>query len=306
MSIVTIDGRKNKMIFNGKIEKKYLKLMNESLNALVDECKIKVTNDGLIIQTVDPAHVSMISVEIPKESFEQFNVNLDNEEIPNIPMYHQLTQEYKHMIATLNHSLYGRFDEPKKPVKEENINFFGINLDQLKTVLKRGSDSDSMTLQYDSSTNKIKIGYPIDKKGTYGNVIFNCPDIGSMSLPKVPRMILPANATIEVDKIDSALKAIGEYSDHLSITVNDGLILRALSDKADFVVTWNREQLLNVTLEGPFKSLFPLDYMQNIFKGLKSCDMVEIQIGNDLPMVIKSDMGKMTVKFLLAPRIEND
>ena len=56
----------------------------DPVSALVDECKIRLNEDGLSIRAVDPANVGMVDMSLAKSAFESYEadggvigVNLD-------------------------------------------------------------------------------------------------------------------------------------------------------------------------------------------------------------------------------------
>ncbi len=57
---------------------KNLKEIADLLNTVVTEAKFKIDNNGISVIAVDPAHVAMISISVPKEVFTEFQV--ENEE----------------------------------------------------------------------------------------------------------------------------------------------------------------------------------------------------------------------------------
>ena len=62
------------------ISVKNLKEVADLLNTVVTEAKFNLDQNGLSVKAVDPAHVAMISIDIPKESFNEYQVD-SNEEI---------------------------------------------------------------------------------------------------------------------------------------------------------------------------------------------------------------------------------
>jgi proliferating cell nuclear antigen len=268
------------MIMNAKIRKQYLKQIVECASSMVDECKISASNDGLNIKIVDPANVCMICVDVPKSVFDQYQVTLDQ----MIKSSFIPTESY-----------------------EVGDNAFGIDLNRFKAILKKGRDDDLITIEVDTTTNDIGVGYPVDKKGTNGIVTFKLVDTTGMSDPKVPKLTLPNNYTMDIDSFQAAVIAVGEYSDHLALTGNGELTLSAENaDAVKFHVTWIKEQLVRAEGHDTARSLFPLDYMISILKGIKSFELITLHIGNDLPIELTVDDSKIGIRVLLAPRIEND
>jgi proliferating cell nuclear antigen len=57
---------------------KNLKEITDLLNTVITEVKLKLETKGVNIRAVDPAHVAMINIDVPKESFREYV--LDGEE----------------------------------------------------------------------------------------------------------------------------------------------------------------------------------------------------------------------------------
>ena len=58
---------------------KNLKEIADLLNTVVTEAKFKVDNSGISVIAVDPAHVAMISITVPKEVFTEFQMDGEEE-----------------------------------------------------------------------------------------------------------------------------------------------------------------------------------------------------------------------------------
>lgn len=61
------------------ISVKNLKEVADLLNTVVTEAKFKLDQNGLSVKAVDPAHVAMISIDVPKESFNEYQIDSDEE-----------------------------------------------------------------------------------------------------------------------------------------------------------------------------------------------------------------------------------
>ncbi|MEM0155989.1 MAG: DNA polymerase sliding clamp [Thermoplasmataceae archaeon] len=62
-----------------KISVKNLKEVADLLNTIVSEAKFSFKKDGVIIKAVDPAHVAMVSLEIPTDVFEMYELDQEEE-----------------------------------------------------------------------------------------------------------------------------------------------------------------------------------------------------------------------------------
>ena len=61
------------------ISVKNLKDVVEMLSTVVTESKFKITSTGITVNAVDPAHVAMVSLEIPKNVFAEYDVEAEEE-----------------------------------------------------------------------------------------------------------------------------------------------------------------------------------------------------------------------------------
>lgn len=58
-----------------KISVRNLKEIADLLNTIVSEAKFSFKKDGVIIKAVDPAHVAMVSLEIPPGTFDNYEID---------------------------------------------------------------------------------------------------------------------------------------------------------------------------------------------------------------------------------------
>jgi len=63
------------MSFSAIVEVETLQSALEPVHALVDECKIRLNEDGISIRAVDPANVGMVDVKIKTSAFESYNAD---------------------------------------------------------------------------------------------------------------------------------------------------------------------------------------------------------------------------------------
>ena len=85
------------------------------ISELVNDVKIKITDEGLILTAIDPANVAMVGFIVPKHSFSTFEKEATRDEI------------------------------------------LGINLQNLKAVLKRCKAGSSLVLENEDNKLKIQI-----------------------------------------------------------------------------------------------------------------------------------------------------
>ena len=70
---------KDDLIMKLRISVKNLKEIADLLNTIVSEAKLTLKKDGVTIKAVDPAHVAMVSLEIPSGSFELYDLDAEED-----------------------------------------------------------------------------------------------------------------------------------------------------------------------------------------------------------------------------------
>lgn len=79
-SLTTQDKNKSNneeiiIMFQVEVKSEILKETLSVISILVDEVKLKVTGDKILLNTVDPAHVAMLSFELESAAFESFKAD---------------------------------------------------------------------------------------------------------------------------------------------------------------------------------------------------------------------------------------
>lgn len=59
-------------MFNAKVKSEVLKGIIDVTSPLVNEVKFNITDKGISLRAVDPAHVAMVDLEVNKEAFEEY------------------------------------------------------------------------------------------------------------------------------------------------------------------------------------------------------------------------------------------
>ena len=62
-------------MFRSEINAGLLKSSVDTVSVLVDECKVRLDEDGLSIKAVDPANVGMVELDIPADSFGSYEAD---------------------------------------------------------------------------------------------------------------------------------------------------------------------------------------------------------------------------------------
>ena len=66
-------------MFEAKIDASTLRACVETITAIVDEGKLRITAEGLKLRAVDPANVAMISFVLQRDAFDDFRFSVESE-----------------------------------------------------------------------------------------------------------------------------------------------------------------------------------------------------------------------------------
>ena len=179
----------------------------------------------------------------------------------------------------------------------------GVDLDKVKDVLKLAGSGDIISMEQDSDRGRLVF--------KVGNITrrMNLVDTSSINDPRVPEFDLKATVKVPVTELQRGIKASESISDHITLIAGDDmfeLLCEGDTDSADLKLNASETVVIN----SPEKagSTFPLDYFSNLVKAIPSDVIVTIKLDDDYPVEIDFKLAddKGSVRYLLAPRIEND
>jgi proliferating cell nuclear antigen len=126
------------------------------------------------------------------------------------------------------------------------------------------------------------------------------------STPRVPQMDMPCSITMAGNDLQDAIKAAGKVSDHVILEQNEEeLRFSAKGDIDSFSMPFQLSELTGVR-QGVSRALFSLEYVAAIAKVASGCKEVRIDTGVDYPAKIEFSIGDVDIRYLLAPRIEQE
>lgn len=192
----------------------------------------------------------------------------------------------------------GAFEELKATGGE-----IGVDIEKFREMLKLAKAGSSIRLTHDEDKNKLVV--TIDNLTRRMSLV----DTAGMSDPKVPNVNLPAKVTIKTDELGQGIRASESISDHIALIATPEYFELSAEGETDSVsLKLPKDLLEGIEAKETTKSLFSLDYFANMIKSVGSAPSVALNLGTDYPVRIEFDIagGEGHVKYLLAPRIEND
>lgn len=180
--------------------------------------------------------------------------------------------------------------------EEEEI---GMDLERLEDILGVMSGSSEVSIELGEGTMELRSD-GLDYRMTL-------PDPSSIRKePKIPDLDLKARIFMEGDEFRRAVKAAQKVSDHIAMKTEDEIfVLEASGDSDSLTFEMGVDDLIDIENDEDSRSLFSLDYLDDMSRAINKADEIRLRLGTDLPVMVDFSLGEgVEMEYLLAPRIE--
>lgn len=179
----------------------------------------------------------------------------------------------------------------------DEILYLYIDLEDFVNVLKRGKSKDCLIFKGYSSTFEI-----IFKNKNERNFVITQIDMDD-NTRDLPPMDFSINFKIDFDFINDCLKDAELYSNIITISCDkDNLILYCDGVKGEKYT--NKYQLDEFI--GECSATYSVDWLLKIFNTKLSSTNLNIEMGDDYPLLVTIEENGVIMKYLLAPRLSNE
>lgn len=179
--------------------------------------------------------------------------------------------------------------------KEEVL---GVNLDNLKSVLKRCKPGSSLALSRVESSLKLSIIDRIKRDFTLALIDINAED------KEMPEWEFDSIVKLDTTAFTEVIEDCSVVSDACSFIADpDKFVIEASglhSSRAEF--STDEAEIVS----GNSSARYSLEYLSKFIKGAKISSHAHINFSKDHPMRINFPTGNVMLSFVLAPRIEQD
>lgn len=176
----------------------------------------------------------------------------------------------------------------------------GINLDNLKQILKRCSSGSALILEKKDNLLAIQIHDKIKRNFTLNLIDIESEDIDFYE--KESRMEFSAKVEINSPDLVASIEDCAVVSDACSFAISDGKFTVEAKSLNSAKSEFSGDE---AKIEGEnSKSKYSLDYLGKFIKGAKLCDKTFLYFANDHPLKMEFKNQHMELDFILAPRVE--
>lgn len=178
----------------------------------------------------------------------------------------------------------------------------GLNLENLKQVLRRASPSDMITLELDTD-NKLKI----QLKGTSVRT-FSIPTIElDEREQRIPDLKFGAVITTESHILNEAIEDADIVAESVTfIAEPKKMTVKAEGDLSKAMIDIKEDENTQIKVEGgKVSSKYSIEYLKKMMNGGKIASNVRVSFSKDYPLRLDYvTIDKVNMSFILAPRVE--
>lgn len=181
----------------------------------------------------------------------------------------------------------------------------GLDLKRLNSVLSRAKKSDEFVLEFDEEEGRLKLKFKGESTRRFSLPLL---ELEEEELPE-PDLDFTASAKVFAGAISDGLKDAALVGDNVRFELSEGKFFMGIESDTGSVemeLSEDQEGLRELNVNEPTKSMYNIDYLEDMVSAANSRDIVEVNHGTDLPiqMIFPIANGKGRLIFLLAPRIE--
>ena len=180
-----------------------------------------------------------------------------------------------------------------------------INLDNLKQVLRRAGASDTITLEVDDK-NKLVITLRGNTTRTFSMPLIDIDD----KEQKIPELNFAAVIKTESGLLNSAIEDADIVAESVSfVAEQDVFSINAEGDmnKAKIEIKAGDDTSISIKEGSSIKAKYSIEYLKRMISGSKLASQATIEFSKDYPLKLSyTALDKVSIMFILAPRVEND
>lgn len=182
----------------------------------------------------------------------------------------------------------------------------GINLDEMEKIVRRAGSGNSLELGVDREKNQLQITLEGRTRRSFSIALIE------LGTDRPPSLAVEFDVSIKITA-DTLKEIIGDadvIGDFLSLDAHpDALTFSARGDTGNLQINIGKDEeaLLEYNVKQAAKSLYALEYLNDMMKAVAAADTVLLEFGKGTPIkLFFSFSGGGHITYFLAPRVEDD
>lgn len=178
----------------------------------------------------------------------------------------------------------------------------GLNLNNLKQIMRRAKPNDMLTLEVDENRLKIQL------RGTSTRT-FSLPIIElDEKEQKIPELKFPIAIETTAETLNDAVEDVDIVAESVSfIAEPKKFTIMAEGDLSKAHIEIPESDYTSIKSNEHVRAKYSIEYLKKMIGGSKIASNVSIQFNKDYPLKLDYKVvDKILLSFILAPRVEND
>ena len=181
---------------------------------------------------------------------------------------------------------------------ETGNEIWGVNLEDLKRILKRASTSSSVVFEQEDNQLKISIFDKVKRIFTLALVNVETED------KDIPDLSFACKVEMDSSNFSQAIEDARIVADSCALIAGEGFFMVEGSGSLNSARTeFSGDEAV---ISGIAKSKYSLEYLMRFIKASRISDKVVVNFSDDYPLRLDFPGEKVGIGFVLAPRVEND
>jgi proliferating cell nuclear antigen len=178
----------------------------------------------------------------------------------------------------------------------------GVNLNDLKQILRRAKATDAITLEV--ADNKLKIVYKGANTRTFHLPIIDLEE----KEQKIPDLKFSAEIHTASAVLNEAIEDVGIIGESVTLMAEPKkFTIYGASETSKANIEVKEDQETKISVKEKVKSKYSVEYMKEMIQGSKLAEKVVVKFSNDYPLRLDYTLvNKLQLSFILAPRVDND
>ena len=178
----------------------------------------------------------------------------------------------------------------------------GVNLDNLKRILKRCGTKSSLFLERKENLLEIRIEDRVRRNFSLSLIEIEAEEIEFDE--KIGRMEFTSKVEIDSSDFIASVEDCAVVSDACSFVIKEGKFIIESKGLNSAMSEFSGDEA-KIEAED-CKSRFSLEYLQKFIKGAKIVDKTILSFANEHPLKVDFKNEHMSLSFILAPRMETN
>lgn len=185
-------------------------------------------------------------------------------------------------------------------VKEETT--VAVNLNDLKSVLRRVKPSDTLTLEL--AENKLKITLKGASKREFFIPLIDIEDREQ----RIPELSFTTTVSMNSDAFSEAIEDADIIGESVAFgSTKSAFTISSSSDLSKALIEIPADDMTQIKGADGVRSKYSIEYLKRMIPAGKIAPKVEVNFSRDYPLKLEYKLiDKMDLVFILAPRVDND